>query len=155
LDGFALPREPSQAVSLGQLLGDFERYIRANPHQAQQLLGTLTGIAFRNGCLTPEFFPPPMVDEFGRIGAPAGDAPKAPYKTEGKAGPEYERLPNGNILIPLPSDEEIGRPLPQADASPPSDAGPQPEPKRYRIVNGEPVAIVEPDSPPKRQGSKP
>lgn len=127
LDGFALPEDPSSTVSLGRLLGDFERYIRTNPHQAEQLLGTLTGIAFQNGCLSPAFFPPPMVDEFGRIGAPPGDAPMAPYKK--------------TVVVRVNQNPESQGPvieqhLPKSDLPAKPQAEPRRAPSREELIRG-------------------
>lgn len=70
--------------SYGSLLIDFERYVQAHPHDAERLLATLTAIAFQNGCLSPDLFPPPPVDELGRVGLPPANVPLAPYKAEYK-----------------------------------------------------------------------
>ena len=54
----------------------------ACPHEAERLLATFTAIAFQSGGLSPDFFPPPPVDEFGRVGLPPANVPLAPYKAE-------------------------------------------------------------------------
>lgn len=87
----AVPRGVGPAVNLNQLLEDFESYVAAHPDQAERLLATLAGIAFRRGGFLPATEPssPP--------GMPPARVQMVPYK-------ERRPEPEGPVRVNIPWD---------------------------------------------------